>query len=163
MVKYTATEITFREVPDKICRTFSISNCGGACPGCHSPFLRGNNGDKLDKDVLTTYFEKDKEYVDCYVFLGEGNDLNALALLMKLCKAAGFEVCLYSGKGDFDLHNGFIDLIDYLKIGPYIEECGGLDKKTTNQRFYQVKYIDNNYQLTDLTWKFLPENSKVLQ
>ena len=162
MVKYVTTEITFCEVPDKICRTFSISNCGGSCPGCHSPYLRDDNGHELTEDILFSFFEKDKMYVDCYVFLGEGNDIEGIKRLFGACKTAGFDVCLYTGKPIFDINNGFFGILDYLKVGPFIEELGGLDKKTTNQKFYHVIYNDKGYELIDMTWKFLPENSRVL-
>lgn len=39
-------------------------------------------------------------------------------------------------------------LLDYLKLGPYDERLGGLDKSTTNQRFYRIeaeKLIDETY------------------
>ena len=37
-----------------------------------------------------------------------------------------------------------IKLLDYIKIGPYIKEFGGLDSKITNQRFY-AKQQDGSY------------------
>ena len=39
---------------------------------------------------------------------------------------------------------------DYIKIGSYIKELGGLDNLNTNQRFYHIE----NGQLVDWTYKF---------
>ena len=44
----------------------------------------------------------------------------------------------YSGKDE--LPDGCcISNFDYIKLGPYIEQLGGLDSETTNQRLYRVE------------------------
>ena len=40
---------------------------------------------------------------------------------------------------------------DYVKVGPYIEECGPLNKRTTNQRLYKC---DKNGNKEDITYRF---------
>ncbi len=66
----------------------------------------------------------------------------------------------YSGRqelsGDIDLRN-----FDYIKLGPYIEECGPLNSMTTNQRLYAVvKSSDEGADkdvpiyFEDITYKF---------
>ena len=52
---------------------------------------------------------------------------------------------------------------DFLKLGPYIEELGPLNSKTTNQRMYKVvhNYYDDGtsgYELEDITYKFLKKH-----
>jgi anaerobic ribonucleoside-triphosphate reductase activating protein len=42
---------------------------------------------------------------------------------------------------------------DFIKIGPYIEERGGLDKEGTNQVFYRV---NKGGDLEDITERFKP-------
>ena len=50
----------------------------------------------------------------------------------------GLKIAWYSGRET--LAEGFdITLLDYLKLGPYIESLGGLKSKTTNQALYKVK------------------------
>ena len=47
----------------------------------------------------------------------------------------------FSNKENFKIFiptNKILENIDYIKFGPYIEELGGLNKETTNQRFYEV-------------------------
>ena len=64
----------------------------------------------------------------------------------------------YSGRQELS-KNIYLGWFDYIKLGPYIEELGPLNSKTTNQRFYEVsKEIDNKgnptYKLVDITNKF---------
>ena len=52
-----------------------------------------------------------------------------------------------------------IKWFDYIKIGPYIQEKGGLDNPNTNQRFYAKgstlhKMDANSEMLYDVTYKF---------
>lgn len=42
---------------------------------------------------------------------------------------------MYSGREE--MNPILSQLLDYYKIGPYIEEKGPLNKETTNQRFYK--------------------------
>ena len=42
---------------------------------------------------------------------------------------------------------------DFIKLGPYKEEFGPLNSKTTNQRMYRV----HNSELEDITNKFWKE------
>ena len=46
-------------------------------------------------------------------------------------------------------------MLDYIKIGPYIKDKGGLDSKGTNQRMYEVISDKNGRRiLNDITYKF---------
>ena len=47
MIKYTDTEVVFREFPDEITLAINISNCPIHCKGCHSPELWDDIGEKL--------------------------------------------------------------------------------------------------------------------
>ena len=61
----------------------------------------------------------------------------------------GLKTCLYSGCDSIQPFEQFLSLLDYLKIGHYDEKLGGLDKQTTNQRFYRIeqgKLIDETEQ-----------------
>lgn len=156
MIKYTTSEITFREVPGKINRCFSISGCGFHCKNCHSPELQGDNGEDLTTELLKKYIEKDKGIVDCYVFLGEGHDIDSLKTLLCICKESELETCVYSGKTEYEeFIKNFPLLLDYIKLGPYVEELGGLDNPKTNQRFYKIIWKeDNSAELIDITPEF---------
>ena len=67
--------------------------------------------------------------------------MNRLMELIGIVKNNGLKVCLYTGlmleeivKTKMEL----LSVVDYIKVGRWIEEKGGLNKKTTNQRFYKV-------------------------
>ena len=142
-MKYVSTRITFREVPGLVTRCFSISNCGGNCNMCHSPELRDNIGDELTDDVLLYYFEKDKETIDCYVFLGDGQEPGRMLDILKLCKENHYKTCLYIGKNTTDCR--YLYSLDYLKLGSYINNLGGLECNTTNQRMFEIKDITSQF------------------
>lgn len=59
------------------------------------------------------------------------------------------KVAWYSGRQEL---SSVIDLFnfDYIKLGPYKEEFGPLNSRTTNQRFYKV----SGKELVDITNKF---------
>lgn len=139
MVKFDSesTGICFEEIPDFISLGISITNCKGNCVGCHSPWLRENIGNELTFDEIDLLIKKNKG-IDCVLFLGEGNDSERLIQLADYIKRKyPFKVALYSGRvkveDEFDRH------FDFIKIGPYIPEYGPLNKRTTNQRLYEIK------------------------
>lgn len=151
MLKYVSTEIVYREVPDLISRAFSISNCGQHCKGCHSPELQGDNGEELTLDVIDNYIKEDWGKVDCYVFLGEGQDKDTLEKIIHYVHNRGFKICLYTHRNNItDIVNDYFPYLDYIKTGEYIKDLGGLNDRHTNQRFYKIEY-DVAF---DITYKF---------
>lgn len=156
MLYYTSTAVTFREVPDQISRCFSISECGNHCEGCHSPELQGKQGEPLTREVIESLVEDDAlSGVNTYVFLGEGNDREALRELLEFSRECGMMTCLYTGSDDISRFEDLIPLLNYIKVGHYDSELGGLDKETTNQRFYIIEKLDDGgYERYDLTYVF---------
>lgn len=161
MIKYTDTQITFREVPNEVSLSINISNCPYRCKGCHSPYLQKDIGKELTTEVLDKLIEKYKDQITCVTFLGDGGNIEEIAELVKYAWKKGYFTCLYTGSEKID---EIIDICNgslcYIKIGPYIEEKGALDKPTTNQKFYKVIYeTDMNdgvwFECEDLTDNFL--------
>jgi len=70
------------------------------------------------------------------VFMG-GEWTNDLKEMLKYAKASNIKTCLYTGQDNVspDLKSN----LDYLKTGKWIKELGGLNSKTTNQIFQNVK------------------------
>ena len=169
MLKYVDTKVTFSEVPDEISLCISISNCPNHCKGCHSPYLAEDIGKPLieyPKNMLSDEYiihideliEANKG-ITCVCLMGGDNDvvlINVLASFIK--KEHNLKVAWYSGKSYIEPFISF-QYYDYIKIGPYKEEFGPLNSKTTNQRMYKVDvehYDDGNfgYELVDITKKF---------
>ena len=152
MLKYVNTKVVFSEVPDEITLVINISNCPYKCKGCHSPYLGTDIGEPLYPEILERLIDNNKG-ITCVAFMGGDSDpdeIHRLAVTVKII-FPDLKVAWYSGKDT--LHKriklNIIDF-DYIKIGSYKEECGPLNSKTTNQRFYKVE----NNTLIDITNKF---------
>lgn len=149
MLKYLNTQITFAEVPNEITLCINITGCKIGCKNCHSSYLAQDIGKPLTMVPLFNLIESN-EGISCVSFMGgdsKPGKVNGLAWAVK--KKYNLKTAWYSGRqelsSDIDLCN-----FDYIKLGPYKEECGPLNSKTTNQRFYKVE----NNTLIDITNKF---------
>lgn len=140
MLKYTDTQVGFREVPDKIALLINISGCKCHCPSCHSKHLWQDIGDPLTTQALSALI-KENDGINCVCFMG-GEDFEDIKLLADHAKEAhGISVAWYTGHDLIDLPWETIDSVDFLKVGPYKDDLGPLDKKSTNQRMYVVKHV----------------------
>lgn len=138
-MKYTDTQITFSEIPDEITLCINISNCPFKCKGCHSPELWKDVGEELTTSVIDRLLKKG---VTCISFMGGDSDLNRLIELLIYVKKCypNVKTAWYTGRKEVPLYNFPLQLLDYIKLGPYIAELGGLDKKTTNQKLYELNH-----------------------
>lgn len=140
MVKYKpdTVQVVFEEIPDYVTLAIEITNCPGHCVGCHSPWLREDIGDELTVEKLRELIDNNKG-INCVCFMGEGNDpeaLKKLALSVTLRSDFPYKVALYSGREEVE--DDYDDYFDFIKIGPFIPDFGPLNKKTTNQRLYEI-------------------------
>ena len=138
MIKYIPdmTSVVLEEIPDRVSLAVEISNCRGACVGCHSPFLRKDIGHELTGEIIDELV-KSNFGVNCFLFLGEGRDPEALLDLADHVRSLGLEVAVYSGREVVE--DIFWDHFDYIKLGPYIPEFGPLNNPSTNQRLYRIR------------------------
>lgn len=149
MLKYINTLVTFSEVPDEISLCVEISNCPCHCKNCHSSYLAEDIGEELNIDSLHDLISNNKG-ITCVSFMGGDSNPKEIDYLASIVKEYyNLKTAWYSGvqalSKDVDLKN-----FDAIKLGPYIEELGPLNSKTTNQRFYKV--VDG--KLVDITYKF---------
>ena len=158
MLKYVNTMVTFSEVPDEISLCIEISNCPCHCMNCHSSYLAEDIGEELTLDKIYKLIDNN-EGITCICFMGGDSSPKEIDMFAGCIKDLyDIKVAWYSGKQelskDINLSN-----FNYVKLGPYIEELGPLNSKTTNQRFYKVErigYEDGSfgYELNDITYKF---------
>ena len=148
MIKYTSTQVCFREIPDEISLCINISNCPYKCKGCHSPYLQMDCGEILNQDELHKLIERNKG-VTCVCFMGRGQDMETINKLALFVKSNGLKVGLYMGDNQIPEEINLL-YFNYIKVGPYIQELGALDSPTTNQRMYEI--VDG--QPVDITKKF---------
>lgn len=152
MLKYLNTQVTFAEVPNEITLCINITGCKIGCKNCHSSYLADNIGDPLLPEVLSELIESSKGITCVAIMGGDANprEVDALAFYIKIVYD-NLKVAWYSGRQELS-DSIKLKNFDYIKLGPYKEECGPLNKKTTNQRFYKV----SNGTLVDITevfWK----------
>lgn len=154
MLKFSETDIVFREFPNEVTLAINLTNCPHRCKGCHSPHLQTDCGTELTESVLESIIDKYKNSITCVGFMGGDSDLESLHRLVKFvaCRFPTIKLGWYTGNicfVDSDLER----LFDYIKLGPYIEELGPLDKSTTNQKLYKNAGI-----LSDgsVNWEWIP-------
>ena len=150
MLKYVDTKIVFQEIPDEITLAINISGCPCNCKGCHSSYLAQDIGEPLDLQHLTDLIDSNRG-ISCVCIMGGDANPSEVDDIAQDIKEyyPELKVGWYSGRQelskDIELSN-----FDYIKLGPYIEEFGPLNSKTTNQRFYKV----NGKELIDITSRF---------
>lgn len=155
MLKYTTAQVAFREIPDEIVLCINISGCPIHCPKCHSKELWQDIGEELTRSTLLKLIDENKG-ISCVCFMGGDNDIEYLVDLAWLIKdrfGSTIKVAWYSGGSK--IYN--CSYFDYVKIGPYIEERGGLDNINTNQRLFKSNYSEtqdgNFWYWEDITYK----------
>ena len=156
MLKYVDTKVVFQEVPNEITLAINISNCPCQCKGCHSSYLAQDIGTEFTFNEVRTLIKKNSG-ISCIAFMGGDSEPKRIdALASFVTNHYQLKVAWYSGRQELSNH---IDLynFDYIKLGPYKEEFGPLNSRTTNQRFYKVsdgKLIN----ITSKFWKYETEN-----
>lgn len=149
MPKVASYDIVFQELPGEVTLALNISGCPNACPGCHSPHLREDVGEPLNETLIAALLAKYGEAATCICFMGGDavpKEIDKLAAFIRTTTDRRMRTGWYSGMPKVsecvDLSN-----FDYIKLGAYIENLGGLASPTTNQRLYRVE----KGALTDIT------------
>lgn len=153
-MKYTGYTLSLQEVPGEVSLAISISNCPFRCAGCHSAYLQTDVGYELTPEVFENLLVAYKSphtglyNITCVVFFGGEQHPIEFKNLADISKARGLKVCLYTGATLENTAKDVLDSCDYIKVGEYIANLGGLMKKTTNQKMYDLSCNE------DITYKF---------
>ena len=138
-LKYVGYSIVMQEVPNEISLAINISGCPYRCKGCHSQYLWEYIGSYLADDI-DELLNKYDGLISCVCFMGGDQNEEDLIFCLDKIKDKSLKTCLYTGNDSINnLSNQLLKRLDYLKIGRYIEELGGLNCKTTNQKMYNLK------------------------
>lgn len=151
MLKYTNHNVVFREIPDEVTLAINLSNCPHRCPGCHSPYLQEDVGQELDSQVMIDLLRRYQNSITCVCFMGGDADAEGvcqLATLVREFAMGKIKTAWYSGCNT-PQREGLEHCFDFIKLGPYIESLGGLDKHGTNQRLYHIY----NGEWKDITYR----------
>lgn len=138
MIKVTREDVVFREVPGEVALAFTVAGCPLRCPGCHSSdSWTPNQGWPLSADLLAQRVQRYRGLLTAVLFLGGEWHSQALSTCLQRARSLGLVTCLYTGLEDVEaslkVH------LDYLKVGPWRRELGGLDSASTNQRFIDLR------------------------
>lgn len=129
-----AETISLLEVPGEISLTLGVSGCPHNCPGC-SWAKEDTEGETVTIQEFSDKLDSLKGAVTVVTFLG-GDWESDLEEFLQVAKDKGFKTCLYTGLDEIDMG---ADLLNYLKVGSWKRELGGLDAETTNQKFIKVE------------------------
>lgn len=154
MLKYYNYDIVFQEIPDEVSLAINITQCPNCCVGCHSPHLQSDCGEILSVEALVDILDKYAAFVTCVCIMGgdaSPKDVAEIAGLVRRYRS-DLKVGWYSGRPN--LPQQFpIERFDYVKLGAYIESCGSLRSRTTNQRLYKVCEGGELRDITERFWK----------
>lgn len=148
-------DIVFTEIPGEVTLALNLSECPNRCRGCHSPHLRESVGEVLDDGLMAGLLGQYGTSVTCVCFMGGDGDPAEVARLAGYVRDSSesrLKTGWYSGRAqlppEFESGN-----FDFIKLGPYVPELGGLNSPTTNQKFYRIE----NGTMTDRTDLFCRE------
>ena len=135
-MNFSYPQIVLSEVPGEISLALSISGCPLRCKGCHSTetydlkFGEKLNEHKLDKMIV--------DHISCVLFYGGEWNPSELIHFLKYVKMNGLKTCLYTGYELEFIHIDILKNLDFIKVGSYDKELGGLGSTTTNQRIISL-------------------------
>lgn len=155
MLKYVNHDIVFQEFPDEVTLAVNLSQCPNACPGCHSMYLWGDEGERLSLSRLRAMTEEYAGEITCVALMGGDNDPESVLLILSELKLAmpGLKTGWYSGHPTLPRCFNDYPAPDYVKLGPWREELGPLSSPTTNQRMYRYHADGKCEDITERFWK----------
>ena len=151
MLKVASFDIVFQEIPGEVTLALNLSNCPCHCPGCHSQHLAQDIGEPLNEELMDGLIARYGSMITCVAFMGGDAEPEEVAKWAAYVKEHDLKTAWYSGRTSYPRNPR---VLDYLKLGPYIEALGGLKSPDTNQRFY--KREDDNW--IDVTSVFQKNN-----
>lgn len=150
MLKFYNYDIVCQEIPDEVTLAINITGCPNRCEGCHSQWLWEDTGEVLcgvlpdgngeDFSGLDTVVGGYAPCVTCVCFMGGDNSPEEVELCAIRVRKLwpGLKTGWYSGRDEvpcgIDARN-----FNYIKLGPYIKECGGLRSPKTNQKLFRIE------------------------
>ena len=140
-MRYLNYQVVFKEVPDEVTLSINITNCPYRCPGCHSPYLQEDVGEELTFETLSYLIEKNKG-ITCVCFMGGDRNIYELLTFAYFIKIKyGLKTAWYSGMDTMPkrLIENVKDVFNYVKIGSYKKDRGGLESMETNQQFFKIE------------------------
>lgn len=155
MLKYLYSKVVFSEIPSEVSLGISISGCQIHCQGCHSRDLWEDKGKQLTRVGLQSLIEENKG-ITCLLLLGGEHDIDTLTNLFYFVSVnyPKIKTAWYCGLDMIPKDKEeILDYLDFVKIGHFDLNLGGLDNKETNQKLYAIKHTIKGNEFTDITYK----------
>lgn len=154
-LKYKGYAIVFQEVPNETTLAINICGCPYHCKGCHSQYLWDNDGREINQDI-DILLNKYVNFITCVCFMGGDWELTELKKLKNKVNSYRLKTAIYSGSDSEHTLKVLEDFgFDYVKVGSYNSDLGGLNSPQTNQRMYKKE--NNKYE--DITKSFIKERN----
>ena len=129
--------IVFQEVPNEVSLLFQITGCRLRCKGCHSPELwNRNHGIELTNKYFLKRLTAYKGLITCALFFGGEWHKDELIEKFIIAKQNNIKTCLYTGENE--VSGDVLEHLDYVKVGKWNAEYGGLNDPNTNQLFLNL-------------------------
>lgn len=156
MLRYLWTKEVFQEVPNEMSLAVAISGCKIHCRGCHSRELWEDKGEVLDVETLCGLLNQ-HQGITTLLLMGAEHDIDTLIELFQYAHKR-VKTAWYCGLDMVPKDKlGIYQYLDWIKLGHFDIELGGLNSPTTNQHLYQIEHQgDGNWRQTDITplfWK----------
>ena len=157
MLRYLYSKVIFSEIPSEVTLGISISGCQIHCEGCHSRELWEDKGTQLTKRNLEKLILSN-DGITCLLLLGGEHDIDNLINLFYYVSVTfpKIKTAWYCGLDMIPKDKEeILDYLDYVKIGHFDLNLGGLDSPDTNQKLYKINHNQEGNKLIDITYKFL--------
>lgn len=131
-------DIVFQEIPHHISLAFYVCGCPLKCSGCHSPELwTEKNGYPLNAELFIKLVRRYKDRITCVLFMGGEWHEGELIEFLQLARAENLLTGLYTGLEAITPR--LEKNLDFVKIGPWRQELGGLSSPRTNQVLWDLR------------------------
>lgn len=152
MLKYLYQKEVFREIPTEVSLGISISGCKIHCSDCNQKELWEDRGTPLTIECVERLLQAHKG-VTCLLLLGGEHDIDYLTFIFQHFHNR-IKTAWYCGLDKIpNGHLGIVSYLDYLKLGHYDNNLGGLTSPTTNQQLYKIEHRgDGTYWENNITF-----------
>lgn len=153
-LRFDGYSIVMQEVPGEISLALNITECPHHCEGCHSAYLAERSGDFVGDRLLGLILDYE-DFITCVCFMGGDQHLDDLRVQCQNVKSffPELKLAIYTGADSMEALGDTASIFDYIKIGPYIADLGGLDHPTTNQKMFRRNADGTLENITSTFWR----------
>ena len=146
--------IGYQEIPGQTTLVYHCSGCSKKCPGCHSEeYWDKDYGTFFDPVDFVEYLDSNAPFIDCVLFMIGDVDHELVSIIydaLRIIKSYNLKTAIYTAYDCIDsVPANWLYMCDYVKVGRWIQELGGLDSETTNQTLYKKEWVGVMHEFYD--------------